>query len=218
MGESVLATKEDEERHAADAKDYATVSLKNAQGYMDIEVARINSEKAVFEQVIDILGNLPKSLIEGSDSFQNQNIPSHLVPIVPALIQAARANPDAVNKVIQLVEDLIAGGEKIRAEVIKVRDERQKVLDDKTAEHSAAVEATIAAKDELEAAEQVAAKKLATENIFKKYGKMQLTCTMQLKRMKLPNVQLEKKKYQSLILKMSLYTKSLKFCKDCFKL
>lgn len=166
--ESVLATKEDEERHAADAKDYATVSLKNAQEYMDIEVARINSEKAVFEQVIDILGDLPKSLIEGSDSFQNQNIPSHLVPIVPALIQAARANPDAVNKVIQLVEDLIAGGEKIRAEVIKVRDERQKVLDDKTAEHSAAVEATIAAKDELEAAEEVAAKKLTTEKHLQK--------------------------------------------------
>jgi len=161
--ENVLAAKEDEERAASDKKDFATAELNTAQAFMDSEVARINGEKAIFEQVIDILGNLPESLIEGSDSFQNQNIPSHLAPIVPALIQAARANPGAVSKVIKLVEDLIAAGEQVRADVTAARDGKQNNLDHATDIHDAAVAATIAAQDDLKAAEDVAAKKLAIE-------------------------------------------------------
>lgn len=166
--ENVLATKEDEERAAADAKDFATAERDAAQEFMNSEVARVNAEKAIFEQVIDILQNLPKSLIEGSDSFRNQNIPSNLAPIVPALIQAARANPGAVSKVITLVEELIAAGEQIRADVTAARDGKQQVLDDATQKHSDAVEATVAAEDDLKAAEDVAAQKLATEKTLEK--------------------------------------------------
>jgi len=166
--ENVLATKQDEERAAADAKDFATAERDAAQEFMNSEVARVNAEKAIFEQVIDILKNLPKSLIEGSDSFRNQNIPSNLAPIVPALIQAARANPGAVSKVITLVEELIAAGEQIRADVTAARDGQQQVLDDATQKHSDAVEATVAAEDDLKAAEDVAAQKLATEKTLEK--------------------------------------------------
>jgi len=166
--ENVLATKQDEERAAADAKDFATAERDAAQEFMNSEVARVNAEKAIFEQVIDILQNLPKSLIEGSDSFRNQNIPSNLAPIVPALIQAARANPGAVSKVITLVEELIAAGEQIRADVTAARDGKQQVLDDATQKHSDAVEATVAAEDDLKAAEDVAAQKLATEKTLEK--------------------------------------------------
>lgn len=166
--ENVLATKQNEERAAADAKDFATAERDAAQEFMNSEVARVNAEKAIFEQVIDILQNLPKSLIEGSDSFRNQNIPSNLAPIVPALIQAARANPGAVSKVITLVEELIAAGEQIRADVTAARDGKQQVLDDATQKHSDAVEATVAAEDDLKAAEDVAAQKLATEKTLEK--------------------------------------------------
>lgn len=170
--EAVLKTKQDEERAAADDKDIATDDLKDAQDHMDAEVSRVDDEKAIFETVIGILQNLPESLIE--DKIELPALSSHLAPIVPApivpappivaaLIQAAKADPQAVAKVIQLVEDLIAAGEEVRRTVTAARDQSKEDLDKATEFWQTKVDATVVAKEALADANDIAAKKLVAE-------------------------------------------------------
>lgn len=159
--EAVLKTKQDEERAAADDKDIATDDLKDAQDHMDAEVSRVDDEKAIFETVIGILQNLPESLIE--DKIELPALSSHLAPIVPALIQAAKADPKAVAKVIQLVEDLIAAGEEVRRTVTAARDQSKEDLDKATEFWQTKVDATVVAKEALADANDIAAKKLVAE-------------------------------------------------------
>jgi len=159
--EAVLKTKQDEERAAADDKDIATDDLKDAQDHMDAEVSRVDDEKAIFETVIGILQNLPESLIE--DKIELPALSSHLAPIVPALIQAAKADPKAVAKVIQLVEDLIAAGEEVRRTVTAARDQSKEDLDKATEFWQTKVDATVVAKEALADANDTAAKKLVAE-------------------------------------------------------
>lgn len=159
--EAVLKTKQDEERAAADDKDIATDDLKDAQDHMDAEVSRVDDEKAIFETVIGILQNLPESLIE--DKIELPALSSHLAPFVPALIQVAKADPKAVAKVIQLVEDLIAAGEEVRRTVTAARDQSKEDLDKATEFWQTKVDATVVAKEALADANDIAAKKLVAE-------------------------------------------------------
>lgn len=159
--ETVLETKQNEERVAADKKDIATDNLKDAQDHMDAEVSRVDEEKAIFETVIGILQSLPESLIEGK--VELPALTSHLAPIVPALIQAAKADPEAVAKVIALVEDLIAAGEEVRRAVTASRDEHKEILDNLTEEWQTAVDATVVAKEALDAGKDFTAAKLVVE-------------------------------------------------------
>lgn len=159
--QAILEQKQKEEREASDDKELAQDELDAAQGWMDEEVSRVDNEKAIFETVIQILKGLPKSLIEGK--VELPPLSSHLAPIVPALIQAAKANPAAVAKVVKLVEDLIAAGEAVRQSVTAARDAAQNNLNDKTHAWEVAVQNTIDAKNRVEAAEGIAAQKLAVE-------------------------------------------------------
>lgn len=160
--EGILSNKQTLESEAAEAKELAQDSLDAAQAWMNTEVSRVNEERAIFEQVIDILNNLPKSLIEGGN-VELPPLTSHLAPIVPALIEAAKANPGAVAKVVQLVRDLIAAGENVRSTVTGARDAAQQVLDEKTALWKVAVQNTLNAKKAVEDCEAVVAQKLSVE-------------------------------------------------------
>lgn len=159
--EAVLKKKQDEESDASEAKDIAQADLTSAQEYMDSEVARVDEEKKIFETVIGILNNLPKSLIQGEADLPPLN--SHLAPIVPALIQMAKANPGAVAKVVKLVQNLIAAGEAVRRQVTSERDAKQQILNEKTALWKVAVQNTLDAKKAVEDQEAVVAKKFAIE-------------------------------------------------------
>lgn len=158
---NLLDIRQNEEAAASDEKDFATSELKSAQDWMDTEVSRVNSEKDTLEEVIEILKTLPKSFVEGE--VELPTLSSHLAPIVPSLIEAVKANPEAVAQVIKLVEDLITAGEKVRAEVIAARDNKQDILNQKTELWKKAVQNTIAAKDALTNAEGVAADRLSLE-------------------------------------------------------
>jgi len=159
---AILRSKQQAEEKASDEKVAAAAVLKDAQEWFNKESTRIDNERKTLEEVIEILKNLPKSLVEGTQ------LPSTILsPLAPSLIQAAKANPDAVGKVIELVKELIAEGEKVRKSVIDAVTAAQAKLDQKTDAWNVAVAATIAAEDSLKSAQADQSNKLSIENTAK---------------------------------------------------
>jgi len=105
------------------------------------EVTRVDGEKTALEEVIQILGDLP----EGRRLLSTYG---SLVPVA-MVATAAKSDPAAVQEVVDLVNDLIAVGEGIRAKVTEARDDAQAASDNANTEWKWAVARTVQAQDVL---------------------------------------------------------------------
>jgi len=153
-----LAKRKDEETDALNSKNLRFEIYTDAQNWLDTENKRIDGEKAVLEEVIDVLNGL-----KDNNGRRLLSVQSHLGPILPALIESAKVNPDSIDKVVGMVADLIAAGERVRTEAKADRNSAKSAFDKAEAEWKKAVQATIEATDALNAAVADAANKLAVE-------------------------------------------------------
>merc|ERR550539_1360553 len=111
---------------ASTAKNDAQSALDAAEDWMNTEVTRVDGEKTALEEVIQILGDLP----EGRRLLSTYG---SLVPVA-MVATAAKSDPAAVQEVVDLVNDLIAVGEGIRAKVTEARDDAQAASDNANTE------------------------------------------------------------------------------------
>lgn len=155
-----LAKRKDEETAALNTKNLKSEILTDAQNWLDTENKRIDAEKAILEEVIDVLNGL-----KDNSGRRLLSVQSHLAPILPALIESAKVNPDSIDKVVGMVTDLIADGERVRTKAKADRNSAQSAFDKAEAEWKAAVQATIDATDALNAAVADAANKLSVEKV-----------------------------------------------------
>jgi len=153
-----LDARTSEQSAALKAKNLAAETLQDAQDWFTQESERIDIEKAIFKDVIEVLTGLKDN--SGRRLLSSQ---SHLAPILSALIDSAKVNPDSIDKVVALVVDLINAGEAVRTEVDLAKSAAQKAFDKADSEWKAAVQATIAANDKHTKAVTTAADKLVVE-------------------------------------------------------
>lgn len=147
----LLAKNKDAQKAALDAFNLATEKKNTAQAWMEKEVERINKEKEILEGVIVTLNSLPPSLIGTQRNLLR--VQSHLAPVMPAmpaLIEAAKVNPDSVAKIVAMVNGLIAEGEAARTKVIGDRDQAEAVRVNKEKAYNAAVATTLATQKRLD--------------------------------------------------------------------
>lgn len=133
--------KQSAEATATKIKTDRAADLASAQDWMDTEVARVDGEKTALEEVLQILGDLP----EGRRLLSTYG---SLVPVA-MVAAAAKSDPAAVQEVVDLVNDLIAAGEGIRAKVTEARDDAQAASDNANTEWKWAVARTVQAQDAL---------------------------------------------------------------------
>jgi len=133
--------KQSAEATATKIKTDRAADLASAQDWMDTEVTRVDGEKTALEEVIQILGDLP----EGRRLLSTYG---SLVPVA-MVATAAKSDPAAVQEVVDLVNDLIAAGEGIRAKVTEARDDAQDASDNANTEWKWAVARTVQAQDAL---------------------------------------------------------------------
>lgn len=156
--EGKVQQKEDEESKALEAKNLAKQTFDDAQAWLDQENIRIDNEKKILKDVVKILRELANN-----GGRRLLSYPSHLAPILPALIESAKVNPDSLDKVVEMVITLINDGEAVRQDAENDRDLAKNVFEAKDAAWKAAVQATIDAKSLLGAAQKDAAAKLVVE-------------------------------------------------------
>merc|ERR1719266_969878 len=133
--------KQSAEATATGIKSDRAADLASAQDWMDTEVARVDGEKTALEEVLQILGDLP----EGRRLLSTYG---SLVPVA-MVAAAAKSDPAAVQEVVDLVNELIAAGEGIRAKVTEARDAAQVASDNANTEWKWAVARTVQAQDAL---------------------------------------------------------------------
>lgn len=147
-----------EQTAALKAKNLAAETLKDAQEWFTHESTRIDGEKAIFKEAIEVLEGLKDN--GGRRLLSSQ---SHLAPILSALIDSAKVNPDSIDKVVAMIVDLINAGEAVRTEVDLAKSTAQKAFDNADSKWKAAVQAVIAAQDNHANAVKTAADKLVVE-------------------------------------------------------
>lgn len=148
----VLAANEQAQKSALTARDLATQKKDEAQAWMEKEEKRINKEKNILEGVIVTLNQLPRSLIGSERNLLS--LQSHLAPIMPALIAAAKVNPKTLAKVVEMVQALIDAGETIRKKVISDRDQAEQNRLNKNKAYLAAVKKTLDTQKKLDSETQ----------------------------------------------------------------
>jgi len=96
--------------NAEKALNGAQVDLDEATAFLASENKRINSEKDVLEQVLDILTSL--NAADGGRRLLS-SVPESFLAMLSA--KGLKVNPDSLASVVQAVNDLIDEGERLRA-------------------------------------------------------------------------------------------------------
>lgn len=143
-GESTLAQKQSAERAALGDRNGAQNVLDSAQSWMDSEVTRVDSEKGALTEVLQILDSIP-------DTPEGRRLLSKYGSLIPVgmIANVAKADPAAVQEVVDLVNALIEAGEVVRGYVTESRDTAATVLADATTQWKWAVSRTVEAQDVL---------------------------------------------------------------------
>jgi len=147
--QAIATLKADEETAALNAKNDAHADEEEKLTFLNAETSRINQEKAVLEEVGDILESLKSNEVPAERRLLS--VPSQAAFLATLAKQGLQVDPEAVDKVLESVAALIAEGEALR-------DAAQGAYDDAVA-HSAAsdkafdeaVECHVAADADLEA-------------------------------------------------------------------
>jgi len=156
-GELHIATDEVNEATAIDnlkagEEAIALINLNTAnndlaakQNFLAKETTRIDGEKAVLEQVVDILVGLQEG-----DSRRLLSSPSAFLTILAN--QGLQVDPDALNAVLDSVNTLIAEGEALRAAANDAVSDATAFQAVKSSEYDASIAAHVSSTETLEAA------------------------------------------------------------------
>jgi len=158
--DGVYTTRTKEESQALGIKNIAFDKLQDAIAWYNTENGRTYAENRILEDVINILLGLKQpdqELLSRS---------SQLAPIVPALIESVRVNPQSVDKVVDMVKDLIAANDAALAKAKSEMDSAQLDYNNKNEAWNNAVQATINAQEALSAGKQIAIQKFNVEKDF----------------------------------------------------
>jgi len=154
--ENTLGARKGAESTAVTDKNNAIAEFDEADSWMDKEVARVNREKIALEEVIQILGDLP----------EGRRLLSTFGSLIPMgmIANADKSDPDAVQEVVELVNDLIDAGEAVRVGVTSARDLASDNLEEATKQWKWAVGRTVNAQDALAELQVKVAALATTEN------------------------------------------------------
>jgi len=125
---AIATLKADEETAALNVKNQAHTDEEEKEAFLNAETSRINQEKAVLEEVGDILESLKSNEVPAERRLLS--VPSQAAFLATLAKQGLQVDPEAVDKVLASVAALIAEGEALR-------DAAQGAYDDAVA-HSAA--------------------------------------------------------------------------------
>merc|ERR1719188_1881930 len=128
---SYQALKKLQQENAKKALDSAQSELDEATAFLASETKRIDDEKAVLEQVLDIL-----------NSLNGEKLPDKSKKSFLAILSAKglKVNPDSLASVVDAVNDLIEEGERLRGVAQEAVVQLTAARDAKKEAHSKAIE------------------------------------------------------------------------------
>jgi len=143
-GEITNNLKADEEADALSALNAANTALSKKQTFLASEILRIDGEKAVLEKVVTIL-----------EGLQEQGTGRRLLSIPPAVLatlakQGLEVDPDALNAVLDSVNNLINEGEALRNAATDDVSDATEFQASKDSEYQVAIAAHAASKGVLD--------------------------------------------------------------------
>merc|ERR1712080_439859 len=111
--QEIANLKASEEEAALKAKNDAHADEDEKEAFLNSETSRINEEKAVLEEVGDILESLKSNEVPAAER-RLLSVPSQAAFLATLAKQGLQVDPEAVDKVLASVAALIAEGEALR--------------------------------------------------------------------------------------------------------
>jgi hypothetical protein len=145
--QAISELKAAEEAAALKTQNAARVDENEKEAFLNAETSRINAEKAVLEEVGDILESLKSNEVPSERRLLS--VPSQAAFLATLAKQGLQVDPEAVDKVLASVAALIAEGEALRDAAQGAYDDAVSFTASSEKAYNDAVECHVAANDDL---------------------------------------------------------------------